>query len=102
MSDSKPTTSTETTAASNATMSAKSSGKSTLRKPVLESPMPASTEMGIPSPEAVAYADALRKRSTGDDRWEPSRLIVCNWWMFTYQEFLLIDGHLVLNGLNGS
>lgn len=68
----------------------------------MEAPMPASTEMGIPSAEALGYADALRARQHESERWEPSRLIVCNWWMFTYQEFLLVDGHLVLNGLNGS
>ncbi len=79
----------------------KGAARGSARKPILEAPMPPSTEMGIPSAEAEAYADALRQRP-GPDRWEPSRLIVCNWWMFTYQEFLVIDGHLVLNGLNGS
>ena len=35
-------------------------------------------------------------------RWMPSRLVLQNWWYFTYQEFHFAGGRLVLNGRNGS
>lgn len=58
-----------------------------------------------PSPEMLRLIEAVAARSarTGaQDRWVPTRLIVHNYWLYSYQEFHFADGKLVLRGQNGA
>jgi hypothetical protein len=56
-----------------------------------------------PSAELQAIIDE-HERADGSPghQFQPSRLILLNCWVFGYQEFPFVDGHLVLNGGNGS
>ena len=67
-----------------------------------QSHMPRGWEAGAPSADALAALSGIWARRKQTARWVPRRLLLINWWKFAYQEFHLADGHLVLNGRNGS
>lgn len=51
-------------------------------------------------PELLRRKDALAVG--GPPGWRPNRLILMNYWHFTYEEFYFVQGRLVLRGSNGS
>lgn len=56
-----------------------------------------------PSEGMLARLEALAQQSSIDSaRWAPNRLILQNYWLYSYQEFHFADGKLVLRGQNGA
>lgn len=51
-------------------------------------------------PELLRRKEALA--TGGPPGWRPNRLILMNYWHFTYEEFHFVQGRLVLRGSNGS
>ncbi|HYG59530.1 MAG TPA: AAA family ATPase, partial [Symbiobacteriaceae bacterium] len=51
-------------------------------------------------PEMLRRKEALA--AGGPRGWRPNRLILMNYWHFTYEEFHFVQGRLVLRGSNGS
>ena len=51
-------------------------------------------------PELLRRKEALA--TGGPPGWRPNRLILMNYWHFTYEEFQFVQGRMVLRGSNGS
>lgn len=55
-----------------------------------------------PVADLQAIIDEHERGVAKNHHFRPSRLILINCWVYGYQEFPFVDGHLVLNGGNGS
>lgn len=59
-----------------------------------------------PSSAMIAKIEEVNTRAARTaathERWIPTRLIVHNYWLYSYQEFHFADGKLVLRGQNGA